>query len=129
MYPASLSLKRWYEIHAPNICNTPATLRPAILTLSNPLGSYTIPIDQHESFLCTLSSFMHTGENFRVGHPSQNCSKPSALHSKVILRYASKKEGAPWWYEYFIDPIKPWDRISQSTYTEISQHMGIMTCG
>jgi hypothetical protein len=30
-----------------------------------------VPVDQHESFVRTLSSLMHNRENFLVGHPSQ----------------------------------------------------------
>jgi hypothetical protein len=42
-----------------------------VLTPGSSLGSYIVPTDQHESFVCTLSSLMHTQENFLVGHPSQ----------------------------------------------------------
>jgi hypothetical protein len=52
--------------------------RPAILTPSSSLGSYIVPTDQHEYFLCTLSSLMRTRENFPVGHPSQIA--PSQAH-------------------------------------------------
>jgi hypothetical protein len=44
---------------------------PAVLTPGSYLGSYIVPIDQHESFVRTLSSLMRTRENFPVGHPSQ----------------------------------------------------------
>jgi hypothetical protein len=44
---------------------------PAVLTPGSSLGSYIVPTDQHESFVRTLSSLMHTRENFPVGHPSQ----------------------------------------------------------
>jgi hypothetical protein len=52
-------------------CNTPSTLRPMVLTLGSSLGSYVVPIEQHESFGCILSSLIRTRENFLVGHPSQ----------------------------------------------------------
>jgi hypothetical protein len=42
-----------------------------VLTPGSSLGSYIVPIDQHESFVHTLSSLMRTRENFLVGHPSQ----------------------------------------------------------
>jgi hypothetical protein len=44
---------------------------PVVLTHGGSLGSYIVPIDQHESFVCTLSSLMCTREDFSVGHPSQ----------------------------------------------------------
>jgi hypothetical protein len=44
---------------------------PAVLTPDSSLGSYIVSTDQHESFMCTLSSLMRTRENFTVGHPSQ----------------------------------------------------------
>jgi hypothetical protein len=51
---------------------TPRTIpRSAILTPVSSLESYIVPIDQHESFVRTLSSLMRTRENFPVGHPSQ----------------------------------------------------------
>ena len=43
---------------------------PAVLTPSSSLGSYIVPTDQHESFVCTLSSLMRSRENFSVGHSS-----------------------------------------------------------
>jgi hypothetical protein len=51
---------------------------PAVLTPGSSLGSYIVPTDQHESFVRTLSSLMHTRENFLVGHPSQI--DPSQAH-------------------------------------------------
>jgi hypothetical protein len=44
---------------------------PAVLTPGSSLGSYIVPIDQHKSFLRTLSSLMCTREKFPIGHPSQ----------------------------------------------------------
>jgi hypothetical protein len=44
---------------------------PVVLTPGCSIGSYIIPTDQHESFVCTLSSLIHTRENIPVGHPSQ----------------------------------------------------------
>jgi hypothetical protein len=44
---------------------------PAVLTPGSSLGSYIVLTDEHESFVRTLSSLMHTRENFPVGHPSQ----------------------------------------------------------
>jgi hypothetical protein len=44
---------------------------PVVLTPGSSLGSYIVPIDQHESFVRTLSSLMRTRENFLVGHSSQ----------------------------------------------------------
>ena len=44
---------------------------PAVLTHDSSLGSYIVPIDQHGSFVHTLSSLMCTRENSPIGHPSQ----------------------------------------------------------
>jgi hypothetical protein len=58
---------------------TPRTIPgPAVLTPGSSIGSYIVPIDQHESFVHTLSSLMRTRENFPVGHPSQIA--PSQAH-------------------------------------------------
>jgi hypothetical protein len=95
------------------LCNTPSTPGPAVLTPGSPLGPY-IPTDQHESFVCTLSSLMRTRENFSDGHPSQDCFRPSMLNLDVFSRQASEKEDAPYWYEYYINPIEPWARISHN---------------
>jgi hypothetical protein len=46
-------------------------LVPAVLSPGSSLGSYIVPIDKHESFVCTLSSLMRTRENFSVSHQSQ----------------------------------------------------------
>jgi hypothetical protein len=56
---------------------------PAVLTPGSSLGSYIVPIDQHESFVCTLSSLMHTEKKFPAGHPSQIA--PSQAH--LTLRF------------------------------------------
>jgi hypothetical protein len=78
-YQASLKMSPLQALYGRN-CRTPlhwdhVTPRlipgPAILTPGSSLGSYIVPIDQHESFVRTLSSFMRTRENFSVGHPSQ----------------------------------------------------------
>jgi hypothetical protein len=42
-----------------------------ILTSGCSLESYIVPTNQHESFVRTLYSLMHTRENFPVSHPSQ----------------------------------------------------------
>jgi hypothetical protein len=52
--------------------------RPTVHTPGSSLGSYIVPIDQHESFVRTLSSLIRTRENFPVGHPSQIA--PSQTH-------------------------------------------------
>jgi hypothetical protein len=36
-------------------CNTPSTPGPTVLTTDNPLGSYIIHTDQHESFMRTIT--------------------------------------------------------------------------
>jgi hypothetical protein len=51
---------------------------PAVLTPGSSIGSYIVPIDQHGSFVHTLSSLMRTRENFPVSQPSQIA--PSQAH-------------------------------------------------
>jgi hypothetical protein len=51
---------------------------PTILTPGSSQGSYIVPIDQHGSFVRTLSSLMRVRENFLVDHPSQIA--PSQAH-------------------------------------------------
>jgi hypothetical protein len=84
----------------------------AVLTPGSSLGSYIVPTDQPGSFVCTMSSLMHTRENFPGRSPIPNCSKPSTLNLEVLSRQASKKEDAPCWYGYSINSIKPWAKIS-----------------
>jgi hypothetical protein len=64
LFPCRSSLRRRSVTPRPN----PG---PAVLTPGSSLGSYIVPTDQHESFVCTLSSLMRTRENFPVGHSSQ----------------------------------------------------------
>jgi hypothetical protein len=69
--PKSMLLCEDVAQHKVLFCNTPSNPGPTILTPDSSLGSYIDPTDQHESFVCTLSSPMRTRENFPVGHPSQ----------------------------------------------------------
>jgi hypothetical protein len=48
------------------------------------------------------------GQACPIGHPSSNCSRPSTLNLEIPWRWASGKEGILCWYEYSINPIKPW---------------------
>jgi hypothetical protein len=64
----------------------PDTLGSAVLTPVSSLGSYTIPTDQQESFMCILSSLMRTREDFPDGHTSQDFSRPSMLNLEVLSR-------------------------------------------
>jgi hypothetical protein len=57
-----------------------------VLTPVSPLGPYVVLTGQHESFVLTLPSLMHTREDFPVGHPPQDCSGPSTLKPEVLLR-------------------------------------------
>ena len=57
---------------------------------------------------------MHTRKDFPVGHPFLNCSRPSTLTLRVLWRSASGKEVATCWYEYPINPIKPWAGVSHA---------------
>jgi hypothetical protein len=86
---------------------------PTILTPDSSLGSYIVPIDQHGSFVCTLSSLMHTRENFLVSHPSQIAPSQARLTWRFFLDRLPKKK------MYLVDmstinSIKPWARISPS---------------
>ena len=76
----------------PRTCNTPSTPGPTILTPDNSLGSYIVPTDQHESFVCTLSSLMCTRENFPVGHPSQIASSQARLTWRFFRDRLPKKK-------------------------------------
>jgi hypothetical protein len=57
---------------------------------------------------------MCTREDFLVGHPSWNCFGPSTLNPGVLYSWAYEIEGISWWYEYSINHIKLWARMSQS---------------
>jgi hypothetical protein len=75
------------------LCVTPCPIPgPAILTPGSSLGSYIIPIDQHESFVRTLSSLMHTRENFPVGHPSQIAPSQACLTWRFFRDRLPKKK-------------------------------------
>jgi hypothetical protein len=94
-------------------CNTPSNLKSAVLTPGNSLGSYIVPTDQHECFVCTLFSLMRTREKFPDGHLSQIATSQAHLTWRFFRDRLPKKD-APCWYGYFINSIKPWDRISPS---------------
>jgi hypothetical protein len=63
-----------------------------MLTPSSSLGSYIVPIDQHESFVRTLSSLMCTRENFPVDHPSQIASSQACLTWRFFRDRLPKKK-------------------------------------
>jgi hypothetical protein len=66
--------------------------RPAVLTPGSSLGSYIVPIDQHESFVHTLSSVMRIQENFPVGHPSQIAPSQTRLTWRFFRARLPKKK-------------------------------------
>jgi hypothetical protein len=71
---------------------------------------------------CAHFVLTHVHPRILLGRsPIPNCSKPSTLNLEVLSRLASKKEDAPCWYEYSINSIKHWARISPSTRDRISQ--------
>jgi hypothetical protein len=72
-------------------CNTPSTPGLAVVTPGSSLGSYILPTDQHESFVHTLSSHMHTRENFSVGHPSQIAPSQARLNWRFFRDRLPKK--------------------------------------
>jgi hypothetical protein len=65
---------------------------PAVLTPASSLGSYIVPIDQHESFVRTLSSLMRTRENFPVGHSSQIAPRQALLTWRFFRDRLPKKK-------------------------------------
>jgi hypothetical protein len=72
---------------------TPRPIRgPTVLTPGSSLSSYIVPIDQHESFVRTLSSLMRTRENFPVGHPSQIAPSQARLTSRLFRDRLPKKK-------------------------------------
>jgi hypothetical protein len=73
-------------------CNTPSTPGPTLLNPGSSLVSYIVSTDQHESFMCTLSSLMRTRENFPVGHPSQIASSQARLTWRFFRDMLSKKK-------------------------------------
>jgi hypothetical protein len=72
-------------------CNTQYTSGPVVFTPGSSLGSYIVPTDQYESFVCTLSSLLRTREKLPSRSPIPNCSKPSTLNLEVLSRYTSEK--------------------------------------
>jgi hypothetical protein len=65
---------------------------PMVLTPGSSLASYIVPIDQHESFVRTLSSLMRTRENFPVGHPSQIAPSQARLTWRLFRDRLPKKK-------------------------------------
>jgi hypothetical protein len=51
-----------------------------------------VPTDQHGSFVQTLSSLMHTRENFPVGHPSQIAPSQARLSWRFLRARLPKKK-------------------------------------
>jgi hypothetical protein len=76
----------------PLLGNTPPNPRPAVLTPSSSLRSYIVPIDQHKSFVRTLSSLMRTRENFPVGRSSQISSSQARLSWRFFRDRLPKKK-------------------------------------
>jgi hypothetical protein len=79
------------RVSSNNSCNTSSTLGQVVLTPVSPLKSYITPINQHESFVRTLSSLTRTREDFPVGQPSKYFSRPSLPNLEVLSRQTSKK--------------------------------------
>ena len=99
-YRASLKMSP-FQSHYGRNCRTPLHWDhvipcpipgPAILTPGSSLGSYIVPIDQHESFVRTLSSFMRTQENFSVDHPSQIAPSQARLTWRFFRDRLPKKK-------------------------------------
>jgi hypothetical protein len=79
-----------------NKCNTPSNPEPVVLTPDSSLGSYIVPIDQHEPFVRTLSSLMPTRENFPIGHPSQIAPSQARLTWRFFRDRLPKKKMHCW---------------------------------
>jgi hypothetical protein len=56
------------------------------------LGGYIVPVGQHESFVRTLFSLMHTQENFPVGYSSQIASSQAHLTCSFLRDRLLKKK-------------------------------------
>jgi hypothetical protein len=97
---------------------------PAVLTPGSSLGSYIVPTDQHETFVHTLSSLMRTRENFQVVHPSQIAPSQAHLTWRFFQDRLLKKKMHLVKYEYSINSIKPWARISHPRGQDITVHLG-----
>jgi hypothetical protein len=72
-------------------CNTSSTPGLTVLTPDSSLRSYIVPTNQHEPFVRTLSSLMHTRENFPVGHPSQIAPSQARLTWRFLRDRLPKK--------------------------------------
>ena len=72
-----------------------------------------LPSQTNTSLFCILCPHSCApGNHFPAGHPSPNCSGLNTLNLGVLWRLASGKEVATCWYEYPINPIKPWAGVS-----------------
>jgi hypothetical protein len=78
-------------ISGPTVTPRPIPRR-AELTPDSTLGSYIVHTDQHESFVCTLSSLMRNRENFPVGHPSQIAPRQAHLTWRFFQGRLSEKK-------------------------------------
>jgi hypothetical protein len=87
---------------------------PTILTSSSSLGLYIVPIDQHGSFVYTLSSVMRTRENLPVGHSSQIALSQTRLIWRFFRDRLPKNKMHLISNGYTINFIKLWARISPS---------------
>jgi hypothetical protein len=86
----------------------------AVLTPGSSLGSYIVPTDQPEYFVHTLSSLMHTRENFPVGHPSQIAPRQARLTWRFFRDRLPKKKMHLVGMDTVLILFKPWARISPS---------------
>src|SRR6185295_14079167 len=94
----------------------PPHLRPyvPVKPRESALG-HRLPSQTNTCLFCTLCPHSCApGNNFPVGHPSPNCFGPSTLNLGVLWRPAFGEEVATCWYEYPINPIKPWAGVSHA---------------
>ena len=114
----------FYEIIFRTVCDTnmsnmcacyvPASSRPGLLK-SGSFLKHRLSSQTNTSLFCALCPHSCAPrKNFSVCHPSPYFSGPSTLNLGVLWRSASEKEVATYWYEYPINPIKPWAGVSQS---------------
>ena len=86
-------------------CNVPPPRGQARLHLIAFLG-HRLPSQTNTSLFCVLCP--HSCAPGRTSRSITHRSRPSMLNLGDLKRWASRKKVATYWYEYPINPIKPW---------------------
>jgi hypothetical protein len=94
--------------------STPSREHPLLAMSVRPVLAYAYRTSswQHMYHTLSLPEDSRVMRTYPYPWPVRHC---ILLNPRVLCRWASEKEGIPWWYEYSINPIKPWVRMSQST--------------